>query len=227
MEKIIDLSGELKNDLWGYYKLPGLENIIPDVEIKSIATVEKDGFFASKIVVSSISGTYLEAGSHMIKDGKTLDQYSVDDFIKPAKVIKLPEQKKKSLINRELLEEHAPEINAGDALLIDTGWGKMWNKPGYVLECPNLLKDALELVLEKDISIFGVDIPCIEAAWSDGKEGEKGSLLEVLFQKGALLAAPLVNMDKITKSEGKIICLPISVNGTSGAPARVIFIEES
>lgn len=101
----------------------------------------------------------------------------------------------------------------------------MWNKPGYVLECPNLLKDVLEWVLEKDISIFGVDIPCIEAAWSDKDEGEKGSLLGALLQKGALLAAPLLNMDKITKSEGKIICLPISVKGTSGAPARIIFIE--
>jgi len=227
MERIIDLSGKLENGLWGYHQLPGLEKIVPEVEIKHIATVEENGFFTSKIVVSTISGSYMEAGSHILANGKTLDEYSVDDFIKPAKVIKLPEQKEKSLIDRKLLEDHSPEVNTGDALLIDTGWGKMWNRQGYVLQCPNMVRNALKWVLERDISIFGVDIPCIEAAWSEEDEGGKGSLLGAIFKKGILLVAPLVNMDKITKTEGRLICLPLSIKGTSGAPARVVFIEES
>lgn len=225
MERIIDLSGKLEKGLWGYYSLPGLEGIIPHIEIKTVATVKSNGFFASKITVSSLSGTYLEAGSHIIEDGKNLDDYSVEDFIRPAKIIKLPEQKRKSLIDRKSLEQNTPEINRGEALLMDTGWGRMWNKPGYVLECPNMSRGALEWVLEQNVSIFGVDIPCIEAAWSEEKEGEKGSLLGTLFKKGMLLLAPLVNMDKITEREGKLICLPMYVKGTSGAPVRVIFIE--
>lgn len=226
MGKIIDLSGQLKEGLWGYYQLPGLENIIPGVEVKPVATVEKDGFFASKIGFSSISGTYMEAGSHILEKGKNLDDYSVEDFIKPVKIIKLPEQKQKALIDAALLEKNAPDIKPGDALIIDTGWGKMWNKPGYVLQCPNMLTNAVRWVIEKDISIFGVDIPCIEASWSEDDEEEKGGLLGALFEKGALLVAPLVNLDKITVTEGKLICFPLSVKGTSGAPARVVFIEE-
>lgn len=105
MKKIIDLSGRLQEGLWGYYQLPGLENIIPGIEVKTVATVEKDGFFASKIGFSSISGTYMEAGSHILEKGKTLDEYSVEDFIKPVKIIKLPVQKEKALIDAALLEK--------------------------------------------------------------------------------------------------------------------------
>jgi len=124
-----------------------------------------------------------------------------------------------------LLEQNAPEIDDRDALIIDTGWGKMWNKPGYVLQCPNFLRDALEWVLKKDISIFAVDVPCIEASWSEDKEEEKGSLLARIFEKDVLLAAPLVNLDKIRGNTGTLVCMPLSVKGTSGAPARIVFIE--
>jgi arylformamidase len=226
VEKIIDLSGRLENGLWGYHELPGLEEIVPPVEVRTIATVKKNEFFASKITVSTISGTYLETGSHILENGKTLDDYHVADFVKHAKVIKLPEQKQRSQITGEMLEDNAPQIEKGEALLIDTGWGKMWNKPGYVLQCPNMVKSAIEWVLEKEVSIFGVDIPCIESAWSQDSVSEKGGLLGALFKQGILLAAPLLNLDKIRKSEGRLICLPMKVKGVSGAPARVIFFQE-
>jgi arylformamidase len=225
MRKIVDLSGMIENDLWGYYELPGLGNIVPKATVDTVATVKENGFFSSKIVVATISGTYLEAGSHILEDGRNLDSYSIEDFIKPVKIIKLPKQPAKSLIDDKMLEDHAPTINKGDALIIDTGWGGMWNKPGYVLQCPNMLKSALQWVLERDISIFGVDVPCIEASWSEEDEEEKGGLLSEMFAQGVLLVAPLVNLNMIDASAGTLFCMPLSVKGTSGAPARVLYME--
>ncbi len=121
MKRYTDLSGTLENGLWGYDVLPGLENIIPPVSIKTLATVEKDEFFASQVSFSTISGTYLEAGSHILENGKTLDQYSVSDFIKPVSIIRLPQQEPKTLITADLLEAKTP-LHAGDAVIIDTGW---------------------------------------------------------------------------------------------------------
>ena len=225
MRKIVDLSGMVENDLWGYNELPGLENIVPVAAVDTVATVKENGFFSSKIVVATISGTYLEAGSHILEDGRNLDTYSIEDFIKPVKIIKLPKQHAKSLIGDKILEDHAPTINKGDALIIDTGWGSMWNKPGYVLQCPNMLRSALQWVLEREISIFGVDVPCIEASWSEEDEEEKGGLLSEMFAQGVLLVAPLVNLNMIDADAGTLFCMPLSVKGTSGAPARVLYME--
>ena len=225
MRKIVDLSGMIENDLWGYYELPGLENIVPKTMVDTVATVKEHGFFSSKIVVATISGTYLEAGSHILEEGRNLDSYSIEDFIKPVKIIKLPEQPAKSLIDDQILEKHTPTINRGDALIINTGWGSMWNKPGYVLQCPNMLRSALQWVLERDISIFGIDVPCIEASWSEEDEEEKGGLLSEMFAQGVLLVAPLVNLNMIEVDAGTLFCMPLSVKGTSGAPARVLFME--
>ncbi len=225
MGSVIDLSGKIENGLWGYHELPGLEAIVPPLRLETIATVKEHGFFASRFILSSISASYVESGSHIIDGAKNLDEYPVEYFIKPAKIIRLPEQPAKALIDETLLERNAPEIGKGDALIIDTGWGKMWNRPGYVLQCPNFLRGALEWVLKKDISIFAVDVPCIEASWSEDEEEEKGGLLAKIFEKDVLLAAPLVNLDKIRGESGTLVCMPLSVKGTSGAPARIVFIE--
>lgn len=226
MGNIIDLSGTIEHGLWGYHSLPGLENIVPEVEVKAIATVKEDKFFASKIVMSTISGTYLEAGAHIIEEGRCLDEYTIEDFIKPAKVIHVPKQQAKGIVSVEMLQIHAPRIHRGDALLINTGWGSMWNTPGYVLDSPNYSRAALEWIIEKGISILGVDVTCIESAWSEDESEEKGSLLGKLFKSGALLVAPLIDIDRIDKDSGKVMCMPLKLKGTSGAPARVIFFEE-
>ena len=234
MKRYTDLSGTLENGLWGYDVLPGLENIIPPVSIKTLATVEKDEFFASQITFSTISGTYLEAGSHILEDGKTLDQYSVSDFIKPVSIIRLPKLEPKTLITADLLEaaagagslEAKAPLQKGDAVIIDTGWGGRWNQEGYVLECPTLHRSAVEWVLNYNISIFGIDVPCIESSWSEDDAEEKGGLLGMLFQRNVLLVAPLVNLDRVKGDRGVLMCLPLAVAGTSGAPARIVLEEE-
>ena len=50
MRKIVDLSGTIESDLWGYYSLPGLEELVPPVKVETIATVREHDFFASVIV---------------------------------------------------------------------------------------------------------------------------------------------------------------------------------
>ncbi len=227
MRRFIDLSGRLENGLWDYRALPGLEKLVPPVSIETVATVEKNDFFASRITVSTISGTYLEAGSHILEKGRNLDRYGLERFIRPARILRLPRQKAGALIDAPLLAEHAPRggIRKGEALIIDTGWGKNWNKAGYVLQCPNFTRRAVEWVAGKGIAIFGVDVPCIESAWSEDAAEEKGGLLGLLFRRGALLVAPLVNLSRVKKDRGTLFCLPLPVAGTSGAPARVIFEE--
>ncbi len=96
-----------------------------------------------------------------------------------------------------------------------------------MLNCPNLSRSAVEWALEKDISIFGVDAPCIESSWSEDKKVEKGGLLAMLFNQNVLLAAPLVNLSSTKADRGMLYCLPMSVKGTSGALARVVWEEDT
>jgi kynurenine formamidase len=227
VKRYVDLTGKLENGLWSYRDLPGLDTIVPDVSIETIATVKKNEFFASRITVASISGTYLEAGSHILEDGKTLDEYGVEDFIKPATLIRLPKQAGKAMIGADLLETHAPaNIPRGRALIVETGWWSRWNTPGFVLESPNFDRGAVQWLLDREPAICGFDITCLESSWSEDVVEEKGGLLGMIFRQAALLLAPLVNLGQLRGTEGTLYCLPLHAAGTSGAPVRVVFEEQ-
>jgi arylformamidase len=226
VRSITDLSGTLENGLWGYHELPGLEDRLPRFRLETATTVEKDSFFSSVLSSTTVSGLYLESQAHIIPGGKTLDQYAADRFILPARIVRLPPQSPKALIDADLMARHAPQVGKGEALLVATGWGGMWNKPGYVLQCPNMTRGALQWVLDREISLFGVDIPCIEASWSADDAAQKGSMLRTLFERDILLLAPLVNLEEVRSESGTLICLPLKLQGTSGAPCRAVFMEE-
>jgi kynurenine formamidase len=223
MAKLTDLTGQLAPGMWDYRVFPGLDEVIPPMTIETIAEVASDGFFASRLTMSTITGTYLEAGSHILQSGPTLDQYGVDDFVRPARILRLGDLAPDTLIDEPMLARQADRLEEGSALIIDTGWHRQWNQPGYVERCPKMVPSALGWILSQPIGLLAVDVPAIEAAWSDDDGEAKGGLLSQIFAKGCLLLAPLVNLDRVPGDEGRLFALPLPLKGTSGAPARVIF----
>jgi kynurenine formamidase len=205
--------------------MPGLQTVLPPFHIEAAATLENGSFFSSKFTATTLSGVYLESQAHLIRGGKTLDQYPVERFIVPATILKLPPQAPGALIDADLLAAHAPRIQKGEALLLATGWGTMWNRPGYVMQCPTMKGSAMDWVVEKGVSLFGVDIPCIEAQRSEDPDEINGNLLRRMFERDTLLLAPLVNLESVGSDHGTLVCMPLKLKGASGAPCRAVFVE--
>ena len=123
MQKIHDLSAVIEEDMWSYNILPGLEETVPEIRITGFANIEEQGFFFIRIQYHRYKpAPILKAGSHMIKGEKNLDDYEINDFIKRAVIIRTGRLNRKELINREMIESSAPEIQEGEAVIVDTGW---------------------------------------------------------------------------------------------------------
>lgn len=71
--QIIDLSLPIYNKMPVY---PG----DPEVKIEQIHSLEKEGWRLRKLEISSHLGTHINIPSHMVKDGKTLDDLSLDNY---------------------------------------------------------------------------------------------------------------------------------------------------
>lgn len=74
--KIIDLSMLIYNGMPVY---PG----DPKVEIKQVHSLEKQGWVLRKLSFGSHTGTHLNVPSHMLKNGKTLNDLPLDNFYGP------------------------------------------------------------------------------------------------------------------------------------------------
>lgn len=77
--KIIDLSVPLTHRMVVY---PG----DPEVDITEVHILEKEGWNLRQMTIATHLGTHVNVPYHMVKDGKKLDQFSIDDFIGKAMI---------------------------------------------------------------------------------------------------------------------------------------------
>jgi arylformamidase len=221
MSRYIDLSGPLYNGMWSYNNLGGLPRPLAEYHVEKDFQIREVGFESHRYVLSSLSGTYLETGAHLIEGGQLLDDFTLADFIRPAVVCHLPRKGPREFIRRAELEANCPPVRETDALLIECGWSAQWWSPNFVTDGPAYHPDCLAWLLEQPFGLLGVDVPCIQAAYPI----PDGNMLLPLFQKGILLLAPLVNLDTVQAARGELIALPMHAEGAGGAPCRAIFRE--
>lgn len=80
--KIIDLS---QNIFSGMKVYPG----DPNVEIKEIHSIKKQGWRLRQFIFGSHTGTHVDAFSHMDVKGKSLDKIPLKKFFGPARVVSI------------------------------------------------------------------------------------------------------------------------------------------
>ena len=94
-------------------------------------TFEQHGFRETLLTMGSHTGTHMDAPAHMLRDGKTLDQFPADKYIGTAYVLDCSDLAGKE-IPKARLQLHASEIEAADFLLFYTGWEKYWGSEQYL-----------------------------------------------------------------------------------------------
>lgn len=213
--------------MWDYNVLDLAGATLPAVSVTRVASIGEHGFDAHSITVSTLTATYTETAAHVCEGARVLDDLQLTELIRPARLMRVPVSGRRGLIRREDLERHDPGLQRGEALIIDTGWGSRWDQPGYVRDAPAFSASTLDWFREQPISTLVLDTPVMECLWC-GEEGladEQADLLAPLYERGMVLIAPVVNLDRIQQSTGTLLSLPLAVENVCSAPSRVLFIE--
>lgn len=115
--KIIDLSKKIKNNMEVY---PG----DPAVKVADSHSIEVDGFRLKTLTMGTHTGTHVDAFSHMIHNGKSLDDIPLENFLGKAVYISKTEDFPKDIglifdskvdtDSREKIINARPNFVAGD-----------------------------------------------------------------------------------------------------------------
>lgn len=179
----------------------------PKVEIKQIATVEKDGWNEKQLNFTSHFGTHIDAPSHMIKDGKTLDDFSLETFIGQAIVIDA----------RDLSNLKSSAIKHGDIVFFYTGHTENISD-NFFKKYQRITKDTAQLLIDKNVKIFGLD--------SFTPDDPPFDVHKLFFKNNILIVENLVNLKPLVGKRFECIILPLKIEGADGAPCRVIAKEK-
>ena len=205
---IIDLTQHLENGMPTY---PG--DLAPS--FADTARVQDDGFAMSEYRFSNHLGTHVDAPSHQIAGGATLDDVGLERLVTDALTLDFREHSKGALTLAEL-EPHLDKLREGDFLFICSGNDRNWGSEAYWSEWCYPDARASRAIIDRGVSGVGFDGPS-----ADPVETTTFDLHRVWLGAGRLIVENLRNLDRLPE-RSRVVVAPMKVRAANGAPARVI-----
>ena len=206
--KIIDLSYVICQAMPVY---PG--DVPP--KIKEVSSIEKDGFLERELTLSTHTGTHIDAPSHILSMGKTISDFSLEKFRGMALLIDIEDK----IISLEKLVKYKLDIEKSDYVIFRTGWSKYWGKETYYTDYPTLEKKAASWLGSKNIKGIGVDTISVDVINS-----KELIIHKMLLKEEILIIENLANLEKIEEKQFELVCAPLKIKDSDGAPASVFAI---
>lgn len=206
--KFYDVTLEIKNDMLVW---PGE----PAVDIKTTATVEKDGVGGSHLSFGSHTGTHVDAPKHFVKGATGVDKIPLEKLIGECIVVDLTKIKHKEIAVSDI--SNVP-IKKRSRILFKTGNYKYLFGKTFPSSYVSLSLEAAEYLVQKGVYLVGIDFLGIE------KRKNPGHPVHTTLLKAGIVNVEGLDLSKVQAGHYQLICLPLRVKDVDGAPARVILV---
>jgi kynurenine formamidase len=211
-----------------------------------------------EIVITEIGqvGTQLDGFAHQTHENSLYNCFKVDDVASRGGFTKLGVEKIGALITRgvlidvaglkgvdilpdtyeitvqdlqQALQRQSVSLQRGDAVIIHTGWSKLWGKDNarYVKSCPGIGVAAAEWLARQDPMLVGSDNWPVEVAPNPDPEISLPVHQIMLVVNGILLLENL-KLDELASkrvAEFAFVIQPLQIKGGSGSTVAPIAVR--
>ncbi len=192
----------------------------PQVEVRPLGTVPKDGYKVETYFSATHSGTHIDTPSHMLEDGMTLEQVPISSLIGEGYVIR-PDLNGTEITLSSIKKIWKREYD-GNIVLIHTGWDR---KRAYTKEFqydfPGLGYDTIEFLSEHKPKMIGIDTLGIEPFNHSDFRVHKA-----LLSLGMIFIEDLAGLGQLEEEKKYLVAaMPVKIKGASGGMARVVALD--
>jgi arylformamidase len=182
--------------------------------IKNHDLEEGDVATDSSIFMNLHTGTHVDAPSHFVHHGNTIDEVPLDVMLGSVLVIKIPGKVKE--ITADILSSIDIPENT-ERLLLQTSNSEIWreNDSQFYEDYTALVKDGAEWLVEKGIKLVGIDYLSIQR-FADGSE-----VHQILLSSNIVIIEGL-DLSDVDTGLYQLYCMPLKLQGLEAAPARVL-----
>lgn len=198
---------------------------IPPPAIKQVKSVESDGYSVTELSIATHIGTHIDAPSHLLADGSTIDQLPAGKLIRPAMVVSLQMDRPREISASDLEASEAIHARPGDALLVRTGWGAKFGLPEYG-DHPYLSENAARWIVGRGFELVGFDLTTPEIPGHLRPEGFDFPVHKILLGNDVLIMEHLF-LEEVAGERVELFVGALKVAGGDGAPARVLAVLDT
>lgn len=202
---IVDLSQAIRS---GMPVFPG----DPEVTLRPAGALPP--WSVTRLQLGTHSGTHIDAATHFVPGGSTIDLYSLERFVLPAYVAHL-EAGAAAAIEWSELVAALPDDLTGVAVLLHTGWDRFWGEDSAVCH-PYLSDEAAGELVDRGVGLVGTDALNVDATDSPTTHAH-----------AALLGADVLIVENLTGLAAleagrphRCAFVPLKLDGADGSPIR-------
>ncbi len=185
------------------------------IQLSAVKSFDRDRVRDSAITFGTHTGTHVDAPAHFLKDGKTIDEISIERLIGGAVVLDLLTVTES--ITEQDLKRH--EFHEGDIVLLRTansaGGPTDEFNPDFVYLAPS----GARYLVEKGVKAVGIDYLGIE-------RGDPDHPTHTILMAADIAIIEGLRLFHVQPGVYFMICLPIAIIGLEAAPARAILMVE-
>ena len=189
----------------------GLDTVsFPDDTDFSVSRARVDGYALSRLVMSSHSGTHIDAPLHFFEGRETLDEMPVDRFFLDADVITV-----ESTVAVTMSELDGYQIEPWQAVLFRTKNSDL-PRERFHENFVYIEPDVARWLVDMKVSLVGIDYLSVERY-----DDMDFPVHRILLGAGALILED-VDLRSVEPGRYRLVCLPIKTVRADGAPCRAV-----
>jgi kynurenine formamidase len=209
----LDLSHVLSNDLptVPFFPVPRFEQIM---------TQPKSPLNVTEMQMVVHLGTHVDAPRHFFSDGPAFHEIPLERLHGHG-VVWHVEKPDYGVIDVADLERARPAANAGDIVVISTGWWRHFGNERYDSH-PSLSVEAARWLVNKCVKLVAVDFVTPDLAVNRRQPGFSWPVHHVLLGHGVLVCEHITNLKTLVNSRAEFMFSALNIRNSDGAPARVL-----
>jgi arylformamidase len=191
----------------------------PPVKITQSMHLDRgDMATVTRLDMGAHTGTHVDAPAHFIRGGADVAALDLDVLIGPALIVGALETE---AITAEVLDTLAIPPDA-ERLLFRTRNSDYWasDRKEFARDFVAITEDGARWLVRRGVRLVGVDYLSI------GPFENPVPAHKVLLRAG-IVAVEGLNLHGIAPGVYRLVCLPLRISGSDGAPARAVLIEDS
>ena len=185
----------------------------PAPALSPACSLTKDGFRETLLTFSSHTGTHMDAPSHLLRDGRSLDEMPMSQFSGRATVLDVSGEG--PVITEAFLRSNYDDIHCTDYVLFYTGWEERWGTESFLEDSfPVPDEAAARYLVSMGLKGVGTDAISIDRL---------GSPLPVhnILLKNSVLSLENLCLKKVRgRKDFLFFAIPLKFQDTDGAPIR-------
>jgi arylformamidase len=194
---------------------PGDTNVWLE-RVKKIENGDSDNLSQLKMGVHT--GTHIDAPYHFVQDGIKVDELSLDTLIGPCQVIEVGDEV--DLITADVIFKAKISSNI-PRIIFKTRNSKHWLGENYEFDrnFVGISEEGATSLVKLGMKLVGLDYLSV-APFNLSKP------VHDIFLQAGLILLEGADLSKILAGIFTLVCLPVKLGATEGAPARAVLIED-